>query len=65
MKGSELIKEVQSLIDEFGDCDIGINNQEFDSFDRVSQVYYRKAYISNSIHSSDSVGDAAYFIAIE
>ena len=65
MKGSELIKEVQSLIDEFGDCDIGTLNQESDSFGSISQIYFRKANITNSIYSTDNVSDATYFIAIE
>jgi len=65
MKGSELIKEVQEIIDEFGDLDVGIENQEFSCFGCVSQIYFKKAETEGASYNQDDVSDEAYFIAIE
>ena len=65
MKGSELIKEIQHIIDEHGDLDVGINNPEFNSFDRISTVYFKESEDTGNIYTSDSVGKNGYFIAID
>ena len=65
MKGSKLIAEVQKIIDEFGDLDVGLMNGEFNSFDDASQVYYKKSEDTGNIYTSDSVARNSYFIAIE
>ena len=65
MKASELIKEIQDIIDEHGDLDVGLNNAEFNSFDAVSIVYFKESEDTGNIYTSDSVGKNGYFIAIE
>lgn len=65
MKASELMRQIQALIDEFGDLDIGIHDSEFNAFDAVGSVYLKEAETGGSIYTNDFVSDAGYFIAID
>lgn len=65
MKGTELIKLVQEIIDEHGDLDVGIENAELMYFYSVKTVWFKKAKTDGDICEQDEVSDAAYFIAID
>lgn len=41
MKASETIKKIQELINEFGDCDIGIYNLTENEFEELDQIEAR------------------------
>jgi len=65
MKASELIREITELMSEQGDLDVGIINQEFNSFDAISLVWFKQAETEADGIYGDDVSEASYFIAIE
>ena len=55
MKTSELITKLQVAVDEYGDLEIGIHNQEFSSFDDITKAGKCTAEMSSeSWFESDS-----------
>lgn len=65
MNVSKLIEELSALKDEFGDLEVGIINPEFQTFEYIEQVYYRKSEHNGKKVYSDCVELGLYFIAID